>query len=432
MLFGCSSEAEVMGFNKLKQIRSFPEFHEIENDFSHSVGNLDNDHEVLDLLSFQPFDDGVNAVMVTGGRGQHNSVYIYDKKNNELVDIAKRLGLEGELDVAKYGIAIGDLTGNNFDDIIIAQSNGVYIYKRNSYEGMFIPEKLDFELPNNAVALDVELADVDGNGLLDVYISTFLDKKKLKTASFKDPVQRVNNVFLKNMGDGHFVDESNTSGIGIHQNTFMSKFVDLNNNGYPDLIPALNTSQIKIYENNKNGTFTEHTLTEGYGFWMGISVSDLNGSGYKDILFTNVGTSIPKFLLRGDLNKKDGIDRNYHLFRHKGDFQFYDVSQEYGLNFKNFGWGAQFIDFDNTGLYQDLYITENYTHFPFNLHKYFPKDGSLFLEDDSGRYKAYQSELNVKNPYFGYRVLAVDITGNGLNDLVIANLKGPLRVFGNK
>jgi hypothetical protein len=434
LLNGCSYGDNEMKFEKIKKERSLPVFSELNNTFTHEIADLENDHEVLDLISFQPYEDGRSAVMVTGGKGQSNAIYLYDSITKEVRDIAQELGLEGDISQAKYGLAVGDISGDGIKDIIIAQENGVYIYSRKDLQSKFEGKKLDVKLPENSTPLDIELSDTQNHGSLDMYISTFIKKNLLTTANFNDFKERVDNVFLKNNGRGKFSDNSKDSGLGIHQNTFMAKFVDLNNNGYPDLIPALNTSQIKIYENKKDGTFKEHPLTEGYGFWMGVATADLNGSGHKDILFTNVGKSIPSLFLRGDLNKDQKIDREYRLFRNKGNFDFYDATKLHGLKLKKFGWDAAFINISGEkGDYKDLFVTENYTHFPLNLHEYFPSKGSLFLQDKEGSYsQSVSKELNISNPYFGYRVLSVDLTGNGFNDLVIANLKGPLRIFENK
>src|SRR5680860_871799 len=94
---------------------------------------------------------------------------------------------------------------------------------------------------------------------------------------------------------------SPSSGTASKQNTFLSTFVDLNGDGWQDLVVAQNTGEVEIFKNERNNTFTSVATNTGYGFWMGLAVGDVDKDGDQDLFFTNVGTSIPQFLLKGDL-----------------------------------------------------------------------------------------------------------------------------------
>ncbi len=81
-------------------------------------------------------------------------------------------------------------------------------------------------------------------------------------------------------------------------------FIDYDNDGYPDILlvngkdwtTAGKPSTLKLYHNNRNGTFTDVTAKAGLAislFGMGAAVGDYDNDGYDDILRVGVGTEPP-------------------------------------------------------------------------------------------------------------------------------------------
>jgi hypothetical protein len=68
---------------------------------------------------------------------------------------------------------------------------------------------------------------------------------------FNNSKNTTNNLLLRNDGENNFSEVSEELGLTLNQNTFTSAFVDLNNDGWEDLVVSPNTDQIKIYRNNK-------------------------------------------------------------------------------------------------------------------------------------------------------------------------------------
>lgn len=404
-----------------------PTFTELQSGYRHAFTDH-NAQPMMDLIVFDPKGDGSQAVMVTGAKGQPDGVLIYEK--GSMKNVAKELGLEGQINDSSYGLAAADIDGDGLQEVIVARQTGVYIYSRTQDDPMYTETKVDLPLPPDATAVDVAVSDTTKNGFPDLFLSTFIDHSKHSTANFNDPAKRVPNVFWRNNGDGTFRDASVESGLDLHHNTFMATFVDLNGNGFDDLVLATNTAEGFVYENLGDGTFKKHKLPIGYGFWMGVGIADVTGNTFPDIYLSNAGTAIPAFMMKGDLTNEQKLDTSFRLLENDGKFNFRDVTQKYGLANAGFGWGTLFADFTNNGV-AELVITENFIGMPMKMHKIFPSKGSFYVRGQDGKYFNTVVQSGLVNKNFGYRAVALDLNGNGFKDLVTANIDGPLRIFMN-
>jgi len=125
-------------------------------------------------------------------------------------------------------------------------------------------------------------------------------------------------------------------------------FLDYDRDGWQDILLVNGRdwpghkqrhSTLRLYHNNRNGTFTDVTSrarldVELYG--MGVAVGDYNNDGFPDILITCVGQN--------------------RLFRNTGKGTFVDVTYASGLGKREgFSTSALWIDYDRDGLL-DLFI----------------------------------------------------------------------------
>ena len=157
------------------------------------------------------------------------------------------------------------------------------------------------------------------------------------------------------------VDVTAAAGIDFHQNSgaFGAKylpetmgsgcaFFDYDGDGWLDVLLVngmdwpghkRRRSTLKLYRNNRNGTFTDVTERAGLAvemYGMGVAVADYNNDGFPDVLITAVGQN--------------------RLFRNTGQGHFVDVTEQAGLGGRAaFSTSAVWFDFDRDG-FLDLLV----------------------------------------------------------------------------
>jgi hypothetical protein len=158
-----------------------------------------------------------------------------------------------------------------------------------------------------------------------------------------------------------FVDVTTSSGIQFQHNSgsFGGKFLpetlgsgcaflDYDRDGWQDIIlingmdwpgHKQRHSTLRLYRNNRNGTFTDVTSRAGLDvemYGMGVAVGDYDNDGFPDILITCVGQN--------------------RLFHNTGKGTFLDVTNASGLGKRSaFSTSALWFDYDRDGLL-DLFV----------------------------------------------------------------------------
>src|SRR5262249_27240979 len=128
---------------------------------------------------------------------------------------------------------------------------------------------------------------------------------------------------------------------------------DIDNDGYPDLYVACDSTPSLLYHNLKNGTFEEVGFTSGAALnedgqeqaGMGVAIADYDEDGYQDIVKTNFSDDIP------------------NLYRNIRDGTFADQALKSGLGARPqyLGWGVHFLDADHDGR-KDLLIINGHVY----------------------------------------------------------------------
>jgi hypothetical protein len=151
------------------------------------------------------------------------------------------------------------------------------------------------------------------------------------------------NILFRNNRDGTFRDVSKEAGILNTPGTYgLGVLVsDFDNDGWPDIYVANDSTSSALYRNNQDGTFTEIGIEASVAYsadgksqaGMGVSAADYDCDGWLDIVKTNFA---------GDTSS---------LYRNLGGNTFEDLTFQSGLgrNTRFLGWGAAFGDFDNDG-----------------------------------------------------------------------------------
>ncbi len=216
-------------------------------------------------------------------------------------------------------------------------------------------------------------------------------------------------------------------------------FLDYDADGWPDVLLVngmdwpghkRQRSTLKLYRNNRNGTFTDVTRAAGLDvemYGMGVAVGDYNNDGFADVLVTGVGQN--------------------RLFRNTGHGTFVDATQASGLGGRMaFSTSALWFDFDRDGLL-DLFVC-NYVRWTPDHDVFCSLDGKnksyctpeayrgdtcwLFRNRGNGTFEDVTARSGVfdsSSKSLGVALLDSDI--DGWPDLFVANDTQPNKLYRN-
>ncbi len=405
-----------------------PTFKEIDFPFNNQFDNTQS----LPLMAAAMVDlnnDGVDEVFVSGGFTQDDAIFRYTE--NGFKDISKELQLPDKpANKTTYGASSFDLNNDGYTDIILSGDYGLLWYQ-NTGNG-FVRKQIEVPLNDKSSAATTTIADYNRDGHADIFLSTYLHLDKMEGQTiFKDTEYGSSSLLLKNNGDNTFTDVTSKMGLEYVHNTFQAVFVDIDNDGWLDLVVAYDTGEARTYKNIDGNKFQlmPNPLTGKYAYPMGIAIGDYNNDNLIDFFFSNTGSSVPVFLARGDLQEEDVFNEKWILFRNDGDFNFTDVAKETKVADFEFSWGALFEDFNLDGK-QDLVVAENYVDFP--PHQLFKLPCRFLLQRADGTFAAVEEQAGVINYNYAISPLTSDFNNDGYPDLLYSNLNGKMKAFINQ
>jgi hypothetical protein len=261
------------------------------------------------------------------------------------------------------GCCVGDYNNDGHDDLFVSYWGDCVLWQ-NHGDGTFtdVAKKAGVTTdPGNGQRrwnTGCAFVDYDRDGYLDLFVANYIDFdpkttplpesgpclfKGIMVACGPPGLQGGKNILFHNEGDGTFRDVSEKSGILKTHGTYGLGVAvsDFDNDGWPDIYVANDSTQSALYKNNHDGTFAEIAIEAGVAYspdgkpqaGMGVSVADYDGDGNFDIVKTNFA---------GDTSS---------LYHNLGKDFFEDTTFQAGLgrNTRFMGWGVGFFDFDNDG-----------------------------------------------------------------------------------
>jgi hypothetical protein len=292
--------------------------------------------------------------------------------------------------------------------------------------------------------------DYDGDGRLDLYVTGYVhfDRDNLpisgsKAVGFANCGYRgvpVNcgprgligepDHLFHNNGDGTFTDVTVKAGVEDKDRYygFTAIFVDINNDGKPDLVVGNDSEPNFLYINKGDGTFDDQSYISGFALnkdgreiaSMGIAAGDYENNGLIDLFVTDFG------------------DDYKVLFHNDGDASFTDVSYKAGIaqtTIPFVGWGDGFIDYDNDG-WLDLFMVAGHVYPQVDQHEWgtsFAERPLLFHNDQGKRFTNVPavkgSGLAVVTPARG--AAFGDLFNDGKIDVIINPIDGPPTLLRN-
>jgi len=406
---------------KVPQGKTTLSFTQVDLPFENKI-DLENSLPFLASAALDIDGDGIDELFLGGGDEQNDVFFKFD--GTRFVPL--QISLEKHPVDATHGAAHIDFDEDGDVDLFTARESGIWYHENQG--GVFSSRKLSLKLggagddANNTTPLSIGLGDINKDGLADLYIAGYLKIDRVEGETiFADGYGGFSHLFL-NMGGGEFKDISKEWGVWRQHNSFIGTFADMNRDGFSDLIVAQDTGKVETYINNKGTGFLPQPNPSDYSYPMGIAIGDYDNDGWMDGFFSNVGYTLPPFILRGDLPKDAKFNHNHMLFHNQNGVSYDDTAKAAKVNRYGFGWGAIFTDIDLDS-YEDILMSQNYARMP--MQAIMTRYNGKILLGDGRSFTPVEKTSGGVNPHFGIAPLVADFNGDGRPDLVWANVAGP-------
>jgi hypothetical protein len=370
--------------------------------------------------------DGREEIFLGGGHGQQDGLFRFD--GTAFQPLAGASGIEKSDNDASHGAVVLDFNKDGTQDLIVARESGVWLHENRN--GTFENRKLELDLRDDTHPLSIAIADLNGDGHFDMYVSGYIRNDMVQGLNIfnKEGYGGSSELYI-NLGDNTFEKKTKDWGLSYTHNTFQSVFIDVDMDGDLDLVVAHDTGQIRTWKNTGNKfEHVENPNSKVYSYPMGIAVADYDNNGLVDFFFSNVGSTPPHFMVKGDLRDDQQHNWKWLLFKNQGDFKLVDNAEQAKLADYEFAWGNIFEDLNLDGR-PDLVVSQNFISMPLHKIPALRLPGRLLVQNTRGEFAEVGEQAGVSNPFYSIAPLTADFNGDGYPDLVHANLAGPSKAF---
>ncbi len=330
------------------------------------------------------------------------------------------------------GLAVGDINNDGLPDVYMAgnlAADRLYLNEGGmKFKDISAKARIGLE---GKWSTGVAMADVNGDGWLDIYVCKFL---------MKDPKQRENLLYINN-GDLTFTESAKAAGVADQGYSTMANFFDYDKDGHLDLYvgnepPADRKSRTsfggqvdytytdRLFHNNGDGTFTDVTQPSGilnFSFTLSVTVSDIDNDGWPDIY------------VACDYEEPD------KLYRNNGDGTFTNILDNAMRHISTFSMGADVADINNDGWMDictaDMVAADN-QRLKANMSGMNPEKfwalanagyhyqymfNTMQINNGNGTFSEIGQMAGMSNTDWSWATLLMDYDNDGWKDLFIAN-----------
>jgi enediyne biosynthesis protein E4 len=388
----------------------------------------------------------VNGTTLEGfPKGTEPTSHLYhNNRDGTFSDVTNKAGVA--LKGWGQGVCAGDYDNDGWVDLFVTFW-GHNALLRNNGDGTFteVAKKAGLGHDDRRWSTGCAFVDYDRDGRLDLFVSHYVDFDPAQTpapghSSFcrwkSIPVmcgprglKGTRSELYHNNGDGTFSEVSNKSGVsdtGAYY-CFTVLTGDFDNDGWPDIYVACDSTPSMLFHNNHDGTFREIGISSAVAYdengqeqaGMGADAADYDSDGWLDIVKTNFS------------------DQTADLYHNNHDGTFTDVIYKAGLsgNTQFLGWGTLFVDVDNDG-WPDLFMANGHVYPEIDARRLtstFRERKLLYWNQHHGRFKDISLEggSGLTKTFNSHGVAAADFDNDGAVEILVNNSHDPPSLLKN-
>jgi hypothetical protein len=338
------------------------------------------------------------------------------------------------------GACAADFDNDGFVDLYVTNVGPNTLY-RNSGGKSFSDVTRAAGVGSSSFGASCAFADFDRDGYVDLFVVNYVDARLDNNVFCGDAAAKLRvychplnfaplaSVLYHNNGNGTFTDISQRAGIGQHRGNGLGVVVgDYDDDGWPDIFVANDTTPNFLYHNEGAGVFKEVALASGVSVaadgrpraGMGTDFGDYDNDGRLDLFVTNHELE------------------THTLFRNLGRGLFAETTTESGVGVETLpyvGFGTQFFDYDNDGDL-DLAVVNGHVMNDSGHFRRGSKEAQrklLFRNEGGGRFREVgrTSGTGFSTEAVGRTLAVADIDNDGALDLLVTNNGGSAELLRN-
>ena len=334
------------------------------------------------------------------------------------------------------GCAVGDIDNDGDPDLYVTYWGRDRLWRNDSADAQvrFTETTTEAGLGNDGWGTSAAFADIDADGLLDLYVANYLEFdlaappadgnwchfKEVESFCGPEGIPAQPDRLYHNLGNGRFADISRSSGIDSEAYPGLGVlFTDIESDGDLDIYVANDSEPNFLFRNDStddNILFTQVGTRLGVAYsdgglaqaGMGVDGGDIDNDGDIDIYVSNFSD---------DVNT---------LYANNGQGWFDDGTSASGMGrvVRPFlGWSTAFSDFDNDG-WLDLFVANGHVYPALQrvVGGLAYAQRNLLYHNEAGRFREVGRESGLHRVSASRAAAIVDFDNDGDADIVTANL----------